>query len=147
MIVNLWKRWGAAWLPIFFDEKSIKTPLLIFSSDNINSKEFGSEGVAPDGARKTPFLLHSLDNKNSKELGSQGVAPEGACKETPFLLHSSDNKKSKELGSEGVANPPQLQIHQSCPSVPPELRKALQMLILDAGGLQIHLSCSQIYNI
>ena len=64
MIVNLWKRWGAAWLPIFFDEKSIKTPLLLASLDNINSKELGSEGVAPEGARRIPSLLHSFDNKN-----------------------------------------------------------------------------------
>jgi hypothetical protein len=69
-IVNLWKRWGAAWLPVFFDEKSIKIPFLLSSLDNKKSKELGSQGVAPEGARKTPFLLHSLDNKNSKELGS-----------------------------------------------------------------------------
>ena len=64
---------------------------LLASLDNKKSKELGSKGVAPDGARKTPFLLFSLDNINSKELGSKGVSPEGA-RRIPSLLHSFDNK-------------------------------------------------------
>ena len=35
----------------------------------------GSQGVAPKGAKgKTPFLLHSLGNENSKESRSKRVA-------------------------------------------------------------------------
>ena len=34
------------WLPIFFGEKSIKTPLLLNSLDNKKSKESRSQGVA-----------------------------------------------------------------------------------------------------
>jgi hypothetical protein len=40
------------------------TPFLLSSSDNKKSKELGSKGVAPEGARRIPSLLHSFDNKN-----------------------------------------------------------------------------------